>query len=195
MWVCLHCQLGSNTSLCGRDYSAANPMADLARMLHLFGMQHSFRFLSLTLCVAVRGDQQVGAAGVCGHLRHLPVQDPDPRAGEGRPHQVLVAPGVSVRREPSRSIAGARICSLAPTRKMPHRKQSLHAFACQLHLDWHSPVTAKFILLCHKIVLLPPVASSPVRPLQALMEADSIHLSKRPLIRSNAPIAGQHWRC
>lgn len=140
----------------GRDCSAANPMADLARML--IGMQHSFRFLSLSLCLAVRGDQQVGAAGVCRHLRHLPVQDPDTRAGEGRPHQVLVAPGV-LGREPLRSIAGARMCSLATTRKMPHRKQSRHAFACQLHLGWHSPVTAKFILLCHKIVLLPPVAS------------------------------------
>ena len=84
-------------------------------------------------------------------------------------------------REPLRSIAGARICSLAPTRKMPHRNQSLHAFACQLHLDWHGPVTAKFILLCHKIVLLPPVVSRvQSRPLQALLEADSIHISKRP---------------
>lgn len=37
----------------------------------------------------VWSDQQAGAPRVSSHLRHLPLQDTDPGAGEGRPHKVL----------------------------------------------------------------------------------------------------------
>lgn len=47
------------------------------------------RLIAESAACPVWSDQQAGAACVSGHLRHLPLQDPDPRAGEGWPHQVL----------------------------------------------------------------------------------------------------------